>query len=69
MQIKSTPEYLKILDDIAEFTDQKSLSISELRTLNIKKLAVKNYEMIEIKKYPATESLILDFKNSLHFLN
>jgi len=69
MQINSTPEYLKTLDEIAEFTDKSMLSISELRALNLKKLAVRNYEMLEVQKYPAIESLILDFKRSKHFLN
>lgn len=69
MQINSTPEYLKTLDEIAEFADQNELSVSELRVLNLKKLAVKNYEMQEIEKYPATENLVADFNKSKFLLN
>lgn len=69
MSINSTNEYLKTLDEIAEFIEKEDLSISELRVLNLKKLAVKRYEMQEVEKYPAVDSLIDDFKKCRFYLN
>ena len=43
MNISTTTEYLKTLDEIAEFVDKENLTSEELRELNIKKLAVKKY--------------------------
>jgi len=69
MSINNTAEYLKILDEIAEFIDKDNLSTEELRILNIKKLAVRKYEMQEVSKYPAVFSLIDDFKKNSFLLN
>ncbi len=69
MSITNTAEYLKILEEIAEFIDKDNLTIEELRVLNQKKLAVRKYEMQEVAKYPATLSLLDDFKKNKFFLN
>lgn len=69
MSIKTTSEYLKTLDEIAEIVDKDNLTTEELRLLNLKKLAVKNYELQEVSKYPASLSLIDDFRKNKFFLN
>lgn len=69
MDIKTTAEYLKTLDEIAEFSDKDDLSIPQLRELNLKKLAVKKFEMQSVQKYPATKILIDDFQKSKFYLN
>lgn len=69
MDIKNTSEYLKILDEIAEFSDKENLSINELRSLNLKKLAAKKYELQEVNKYPAAQQLITDFRKNKFYLN
>jgi len=69
MSIRSTAEYLKTLDEIAEIVDKENLTIEELRLLNLKKLAVKKFELAEVSKYPAAVALIDDFKKSKFFLN
>ena len=69
MNISTTTEYLKTLDEIAEFVDKESLTSEELRELNIKKLAVKKYEMQEVSKYPARLALIDDFRKNKFFIN
>tara|TARA_Y100000589_G_scaffold249392_1_gene237470 strand:- start:263 stop:472 length:210 start_codon:yes stop_codon:yes gene_type:complete len=69
MSINTTAEYLRILDEIAEFIDKDDLTIDEIRILNIKKLAVRKFEMQEVKKYPAVFSLIEDFQKNKFFLN
>ena len=69
MSINNTAEYLKVLDEIAEFIDKDNLTIEELRVLNLKKLAVRKYEMQEVSKYPAVLSLIDDFQKNKFFLN
>ena len=69
MSINNTAEYLKILDEIAEFIDKDNLTINEIRILNLKKLAVRKYEMQEVAKYPASLSLLDDFQKNKFFLN
>ncbi len=69
MSINNTAEYLKVLDEIAEFIDKDNLTIEEQRVLNLKKLAVRKYEMQEVSKYPAVLSLIDDFQKNKFFLN
>tara|TARA_Y100001954_G_C15664898_1_gene529632 strand:- start:179 stop:406 length:228 start_codon:yes stop_codon:yes gene_type:complete len=69
MSINNTAEYLKILDEIAEFIDRDNLTKEELRILNLKKLAVRKYEMQEVTKYPASLSLLDDFDKNKFFLN
>lgn len=69
MDIKTTSEYLKTLDEIAEFSDKNDLSIPQLRELNLKKLAVKKFEMQSVQNYPATKVLIDDFQKSAFYLN
>ena len=69
MSINNTAEYLKVLDEIAEFIDKDNLTIEEQRVLNLKKLAVRKYEMQEVSKYPAVLSLIDDFQKNKFFRN
>ncbi|MFL2582508.1 MAG: hypothetical protein ACJ0QJ_05055 [Flavobacteriales bacterium] len=69
MSINNTAEYLKILDEIAEFIDKDNLTINEIRILNLKKLAVRKYEMQEVAKYPAELSLLDDFQKNKFLLN
>tara|TARA_B100000963_G_C22153150_1_gene462672 strand:- start:256 stop:465 length:210 start_codon:yes stop_codon:yes gene_type:complete len=69
MSINNTAEYLKILDEIAEFIDKDNLTINELRILNLKKLAVRKYEMQEVVKYPAVLSLLDNLQKNKFLLN
>lgn len=69
MDIKSTSEYLKTLDEIAEFSDKNDLSVHQIRELNLLKLAVKKFEMQSVKQYPAAKVLIEDYKRTKFLLN
>lgn len=69
MQINSTSQYLKTLDEIAEIIEKRDMSIDDVRSLNLKKLAVRNYEMQEVQKYPAVDALIEEFKKVKYNLN
>lgn len=69
MNIKNTSEYLKILDEIAEFSDKENLSLNEIRSLNLKKLAAKKFELQEVNKYPAMQQLIHEFNKNKFYLN
>jgi hypothetical protein len=69
MNISSTTEYLKILDEIAEFIERDNLTIQELKELDLKKRAVAKFEMQEVNKYPAKQSLIDDYNKNKFLLN
>ena len=69
MDIKSTSEYLKTLDDIAEIFDKENITKEEIKVLKLKKLAVKRYEMDEVRKYPVTTTLMEAFKRNRYLLN
>lgn len=69
MNISSTTEYLKILDEIAEFVDRDHLTEEEIKELNLKKRAVAKFEMQEVSKYPAKHALIEDFRKNKFLLN
>ena len=69
MDINSTSEYLKTLDDIADIFEKENLTNEEVKILNLKKLAVKRYEMEEVRKYPVTLALMATFKRNKFLLN
>jgi len=69
MDINSTSEYLKTLNDIADIFDKENLTNEEVKILNLKKLAVKRYEMDEVRKYPVTLALMETFKRNKFLLN
>jgi len=69
MDINSTSEYLKTLNDIADIFDKENLTNEEVKILNLKKLAVKRYEMNEVRKYPVTTTLVETFKRNKYLLN
>ncbi|MDG1516434.1 MAG: hypothetical protein P8Q42_00265 [Flavobacteriales bacterium] len=69
MDINSTSEYLKTLDDIADIFEKENLTNEEVKILNLKKLAVKRYEMKEVRKYPVTLALMETFKRNKFLLN
>jgi hypothetical protein len=69
MDINSTSEYLKTLDDIADIFEKENLTNEEVKILNLKKLAVKRYEMEEVRKYPVTLALMETFKRNKFLLN
>ena len=69
MDINSTSEYLKTLDDIADIFEKETFTNEEVKILNLKKLAVKRDEMEEDRKYPVTLALMETFKRNKFLLN
>lgn len=69
MSFKSTAEYLKALDEIAEIIDKENPSPREIERLKFNRLAVESYELSAVASYPVSELLVHQFNNSKYLLN
>jgi hypothetical protein len=69
MEIKSTFEYLKVLDSIAELIDRRAFTPEAKQRLKELMIAVKKFEKQALKEESAQERLINDFFNAPHLLN
>ncbi len=69
MEIKSTFEYLKVLDSIAELIDKRTFTPEAKQRLKELMIAVKKFEKQALKEESAQERLINDFFNAPHLLN
>lgn len=69
MEIKSTFEYLKVLDSIAELIDKRTFTPEAKQRLKELMIAVKKFERQALKEESAQERLINDFFNAPHLLN
>ncbi|MFM7022782.1 MAG: hypothetical protein ACKOXB_07360 [Flavobacteriales bacterium] len=69
MEIKSTFEYLKVLDRIAELIDKRSYTPESKQKLRELMLAVKKFESQSLIDESPQERLINDFFAAPHLLN
>jgi len=69
MEIKSTFEYLKVLDSIAELIDKPAFTPEAKQKLKELMIAVKKFERQALKEETAQERLINDFFSASHLLN
>ncbi len=69
MEIKSTFEYLKVLDCIAELIDRRTYTPEAKQRLKELMIAVKKFERQALKEESAQERLINDFFSAPHLLN
>ena len=69
MEIKSTFEYLKVLDSIAEIIDKRSFGPEVKLRLKELMIAVKKFEREALKEESAQERLISEFLDAEHLAN
>ena len=69
MEIKSTFEYLKVLDSIAELIDKRTFTPEAKERLKELMVAVKKFERQALKEESPQERLISDFFSAPHLLN
>ena len=69
MEIRSTFEYLRVLDSIAELIDKRTYTPEAKQRLKELMIAVKKFERQALKEESAQERLISDFFSAPHLLN